>query len=464
MNNIKPRSRKDFLLYAARFAMPIMLQNLISTLVGSADTVMLGYVSQAAMSASSLANGYTFVLFCFYFGLTAGTSVLSAQYWGKGDRETVERILGLAERLTILISLVFFAVSFFFPRLVMSVFTESEETILLGISYLRIISFSFIFMGFSQVYVSALRSVGKVVFPSVTYVVSLVVNVVMNAVFIFGLFGLPALGVAGVALGTVIARMVEVIMCLVYSAAGNGIKFRIKHLFTKSGVLLRDFLKIGLPAVANDVVWGLASSAFAAILGHIGDDMVAANAVAVMVVNIGAVACRGFANATTIIISTELGRNNTEHAKIYGGRMIRITVAVSLIGCAVILLIRPFMISFYADKLSETALSYLGWIMIMTTWRLVGEGVNTCLICGCFRGGGDTRYGMIMDTCYMWGVAVPLMALAAFVFRLSPLWVYFIMSMDEAGKMPLVIHHYLKFKWMKNITRDASELQVSAGE
>lgn len=446
--------RKEFLLYAGKLAMPIMLQNLISTLVSSADTVMLGYVSQTAMAASSLANGYTFVLFCLYFGLTAGTSVLCAQYWGKGDHDTVERIVGLAERLTIIVSVLFFAVSFFFPGHIMKLFTGSPETIEMGIKYLRVISFSFVFMGFSQVYISALRSAGRVVFPSVVYVVSLVVNVILNASFIFGLFGLPALGVAGVAMGTVIARITEVVMCLVYSAVNSSVKFRVKYLFAKSGVLIGDFLKISLPAVANDVVWGLASSAFSAILGHIGDDMVAANAVAVMVVNVGAIACRGFANATTIVISMELGRNNIEGAKIYGGRMIRITLAVSVVGCVLMLLMRPFMLQYYADKLSETALSYLGWIMIMTTWRLIGEGMNTCLICGCFRGGGDTRFGMIMDSLYMWGVAVPLMALGAFVFKLHPLWVYFIMSMDELGKLPIVVHHYLRFKWMKNITRD----------
>lgn len=458
MTSQKILGQKDFLAYATKLALPIMVQNLISTLVSSADTIMLGYVSQNAMSASSLANEYTFVLFCFYFGLTAGTSVLCAQYWGKGEKQTVERILGLASRLTIMVSVLFFVVSYFFPHTIMSLFTNSEETIAIGVQYLKVISFSFVFMGFSQVYVSALRSVGKVVFPSVTYVVSLVVNVTLNASFIFGLFGLPKLGVVGVALGTVIARVTEAVMCLVYSAVSSDVKFRLKYLFAKTGVLLKDFLKVSIPSVANDAVWGLAASAFAAILGHIGDDMVAANAVAVMVVNIGAIACRGFANATTIVISQELGRSNMEAAKIYSARMIKLTLAVSIVGCLIMLLIRPYMIVFYADKLTETALYYLGIIIIMTTWRLIGEGINTCLICGCFRGGGDSKYGLILDTVYMWGVAVPLMAIAAYVIKLPPIWVYFVMSMDEFGKMPVIFYHYLKFEWMKNITRDASEL------
>lgn len=447
-------NRKEFIKVASKLAFPIMIQNLISTLVNAADTLMLGNVSQTAMSASSLANQYTFVLFCFYFGMATGTSVLCGQYYGKGDMKTVEKITGLALRIAVLISIVFFAISFFFSGAVMKMFSDSPETIAEGSRYLQVISLSFAFMGISQVYMSALRSIGKVVIPSVTYVASLVVNVCLNATFIFGLFGAPKLGVTGVALGTVIARVVEVLICVVYSVGFCEIKIRIKYMFAKAGVLFGDFMKISLPSVVNDLVWGLATTVFAIILGHIGDDMVAANAVAMMVVNIGAIACRGFANATTIVVSQELGQNHTENAKLYGKRMLHITIAVSLIGCVIMMAIRPVMTAYYQDKLTETAISYLGTIMIMTTWRLVGEGINTCLICGCFRGGGDSKFGMIIDTVFMWLVAVPLMAAAAYLFKLPPLWVYFVMSLDEYYKMPVVFHHFRKNKWMTNITRD----------
>lgn len=451
--------RKQFLLYALKLAFPIMIQNLISTLVNSADTIMLGYVSQTAMAASSLANQYTFVLFCFYYGLGIGTSVLCAQYFGKGDKQTVERIIGLAARVAILISLLFFVFSFFAPEAIMKIFSDSPQTIKEGAAYLKVLSFSFVFMGFSQVFVSALRSVGKIVFPSALYVVSLLVNVMMNAAFIFGLFGLPRLGVVGVALGTVSARAVEVILCFVYSAAGKDIKFRLKNLFRRSGVLFKDFLKISAPSVVNDLMWGMAATTCTAILGHIGDDMVAANAVAVMVVNMGAIVCRGFSNATTIIVSQTLGENRMEDTRVYAKRILWLTVIVSLLGCCVILAIRPFMVQFYRDKLTETAIYYLGIIMIMTTWRLVGEGINTCLICGCFRGGGDAKFGMVVDTVFMWGVSVPLMAIAAYVLKLPPVLVYFVMTLDEFEKMPVVFAHYFKFKWMKNITRDQKELE-----
>ena len=155
-------NKKDFLKYASKLAFPIMIQNLIGTLVNIADTVMLGYVSQTAMSASSLANQYTFILFCLYYGMATGTSVLCAQYWGKGDKKTVEKILGLAERISLISSLIFFIISFSMPTTIMRIFTNSPDTIAAGSEYLRVISFSFVFMGFSQVFMSALRSIGKI--------------------------------------------------------------------------------------------------------------------------------------------------------------------------------------------------------------------------------------------------------------------------------------------------------------
>lgn len=450
----KCMSKKELYIMALKLAIPIMIQNLISTLVNTADTLMLGFVGQKAMAASSLANEYTFVLSCLYFGMATGTSVLCAQYWGKGDKRAIEKIIGLATRLSVIISIVFFAISFIFPKQIMLFFTDSPETVSIGAEYLRVLSFSFIFMGISQVYISALRSIGKVVLPSVVSVVSLCVNVLMNASFIFGLFGLPKLGVVGVALGTVIARVVETAICIIYSARSAEVRIRISFIFGKMGVLMKDFLRISLPSIGNDMIWSLATAVFTFILGHIGDDIVAANAVAVMVVNIGAIAARGFANATTIVIGQTLGNNNIEATKIYSGRLVRLTTYVGLLGCVVILAVRPLVLSFYADKLTEVSLSYLGAMMIMTTWRLVGEGINTCLICGCFRGGGDSKYGMIMDTVMMWGVSIPLMAGAAYILKLPPIWVYFVMTLDEIIKMPFIFIHYFKFKWMRNITRE----------
>lgn len=450
MNNL---NTKELYKIALKLAIPIMVQNLISTLVNTADTIMLGFVGQSAMAAASLANQYTFVLFCVFFGMATGTSVLASQYYGKGDYNTIERVMGLAVRFSVIIAVIFTVLSVLFPERIMLLFTDSTETVAIGTEYLRILSLSFIFSAISTVYVSALRSIGKVVFPSLMAIVSLTVNILINAVFIFGLLGMPKLGVTGVAIGTVVARITELVLCLIYSAKCE-IKYRMQYILEKAGVLTQDFLKICFPSIGNDLVWSLATTVFAVILGHMGDDIVAANAVAVMVVNIGAIAMRGFANATTILIGQALGANLIEKTKEYARKLIWLTVYVAVAGCIIIVALRPFIMKFYSDKLTEVAVAYLGSMMLMTTYRMIGEGVNTCLICGCFRGGGDTKYGLYMDIIMMWFVAVPLMALAAYVVKLPPIWVYFVMTLDELEKMPFIIIHFRKYQWMKNITRD----------
>lgn len=455
----KTLNTKELYGWTLKLALPIMIQNLINTLVNTADTVMLGYVGQSAMAAASLANQYTFVLFCVFFGMATATSVLCAQYWGKGDKKTIERLVGLALRFGIIVSILFTVGSFLFPTAIMKLFSSSAETIEIGAKYLKVVSISFVFMAVSQVYLSALRSVGKVVFPSVVVIVSLCVNVFFNASFIFGLFGMPRLGVVGVALGTVLARVTEVILCIGFSFKSD-VRISIKAIFAPAKVLTKDFLIISLPSIGNDLIWSLATTVFTIILGHLGDDIVAANAVAMMVVNIGAIAMRGFANATTIVIGQALGANQIEQTKKYAVKLILLTLYVAVAGCVVIVALRPYIVNFYSSKLTEQAVKFLSAMMFMTTYRMIGEGINTCLICGCFRGGGDTKYGFIMDTIMMWGVAIPVMVVAAYVLKLPPIWVYFAMTLDELEKMPFIFIHFFKFKWMKNITRDESELQA----
>lgn len=451
-------NRRQFLKMATIIAMPIMIQNLISTLVSTADTVMLGYVSQDAMAASSLANQVYTVLWMTLNGLIAGGSVIASQYWGKKDYDTIERVLGLAVRFALVISALFFVVAFCFSDNVMRLFTSEENIIHEGARYLKIIAFSYIFTGFSQIYLSIQRSVERVILPTVTYIVSLGVNVLLNATFIFGLFHMPKLGLVGVAIGTVTARFVECLICCIHSLYNDTIKFHVKYVFQKSGILFKDFMKLSLPSLINDVAWSLAFSMYSVILGHLGSDAVAANAIANMALNIGAIVTRGFANATTVIVGKTIGENNMEGAKIYAKRMVRLTTFFCILGGAVIIGIRPLVMNVYTGKLTQSAVSYLSAMLIMQSYHLLGEGLNTCWICGCFRGGGDAKTGMIIDCLSMWLVAVPLMAIAAFVFKLPVEAVYFVMCLDEFEKMIPVYIHYRKYNWLTNITREKNEL------
>ena len=450
--------RKIFYRTALTVAAPIIAQNLISTLVSSADTVMLGYVSQDAMSASSLANQLQFVMMMAMYGLSAAASVLASQYWGRKDTDTIERVLGLGLRFAVGIAAVFAVLAIGFPRLVMRCFTPDEAIIREGVTYLRIIGFSYVFVAVSQVYVAVVRSVEKVVMPTLVYALSLVINVSMNATFIFGLFGAPKLGLVGVALGTVTARVSEVVVCLLYARYGRAVRLRAKYLFARAGVLMKDFLSVSLPSLVNDVAWSLAASMYSVVMGHLGSDVVAANAVAAMAVNIGAMVCRGFASGATIVVSKPLGAGDRETAKRYGSRMLRLCIGFGVLSMLVIWALIPAMRAVYAGKLSETALTLLGGMVILRGVQLVGENINTCLICGCFRAGGDAKFGMVLDLCYMWLVEVPLLLIAAFVIKLPTMWVYAVICFDEFGKMTPAVMHYLSFKWLNDITRDKEEL------
>jgi putative MATE family efflux protein len=452
-------SRGAFIKMASTIALPIMVQNLISTLVNTADTLMLGYVGQAAMSASSLASNAHTIMWCIVSGLSTGAAVLGSQYWGKKDIDTIERALGLAIRFCVGVGILTFLLCFLAPGAVMSLFTNDPEIIEQGIIYLRVLSFSFLFESFSITYFAVLRSAEKILIPSISVVMSLFINVLINATFIFGLFGMPKLGVAGVALGTVAARAFEVLLCLLHSLTSKDIRFRIRYVFADAGVLMKDFLSQGIPSSVNDAAWSLSVAVYSIILGHMGSDAVAANAVAAMAMNIGGIVCRGFASATTIIIGKVLGQGLKETGKLYSKRMLGLTVFFSVLGGLVMVAIRPLISTMYRDKLTETALSYFGIMMLMQAYRLTGEGLNTCWICGCFRGGGDSKFGMIVDTLCIWLIAVPATAAAAYVFKAPVLVVYFVMCLDEFEKMPFVLHHYLQYKWLNNITRDKAELE-----
>ena len=436
----------------ARLAIPIVLQNLVTTAVSSADVIMLGFVSQDALAAGSLASQIMFILNLVYAGISSGTVMLAAQYWGRQDTQTIEQIMGIGMRLSILLSTVFFILACFFPSLLMQIFTNDETLIATGILYLRAVSFSYLFMSISQVYLCTMRAIERVVFATAANGSALVLNIILNAVFIFGLFGAPKLGIMGVALATSISRGIELFICLIDNRRSRIIRFRIRTLWERNQVLFSDFLKYSLPAFGNEVVWGIAFSMYSVIMGHLGSDMVAANAVVAVARNLGTVACFGIANAGAILLGKSIGAGHTETVKADASRFCRLTFVAGLLGGIVIFLLKPLFLNM-AD-LTPTAQGYLNVMLFINMYYVLGQAMNTAVICGVFRSGGDSKWGFVCDTIDMWAYAVPLGFIAAFVLKLPPMWVYFLICTDEFVKIPFVYRHYKSYKWLKNITRD----------
>ena len=440
--------------YRSLFALvlPIAVQNLISTAVSSADVIMVGYVGQDTLSAVSLANQVMFVLQLVYTGISSGSTMLAAQYWGKKDPATIEKIMGIALRFSCGISAIFALGACGFPGLLMKIFTNDPELIRIGSGYLRIVGISYLFMSISQVYLCIMRSIERVVFSMWTFGSALVLNIILNAVFINGLFGMPKMGAQGEALATTIARGVELTVCMIDATRFKTVRFRISAVFERNKVLFQDFLKYSLPAFGNEVVWGVAFTMYSVIMGHLGSDIVAANSVVVVARNLGTVLCFGIANGGAIYLGKTIGYGNKEQAKKDASRLCWVTFASSVLGGIAILLSKPLMM--HMVDLTPTAKGYLTIMLFINAYYIIGQAMNTTVICGVFRSGGDSRFGFICDTIDMWVFAVPLGFISAFVLKLPPMWVYFLLCLDEFVKMPFVYKHYKSYKWLQNITRD----------
>lgn len=435
-----------------RIVFPIIIQNLLSAAVSSADVIMLNYVGQSALSAASLAVQYVNVISMVIYGMGTGATMLCAQYWGKGDKKAVEKVQGIALRITIIVGIIVSIAALTIPRYMMLLYTPDEEIIELGIIYLRIVTLGLIFWCISEVFIAVVRSIGRVSEATFISITAPVLNVFLNAVFIFGLFGVPKLGIAGVALGTSISRIIQFGVCLVFSSRSKDVKLNFARIFESNKVLWNDFIKVAIPAVLNDVSWGLAYSTYSIIMGHLGSDVVAANSVVTVARNFGTVVGFALAGATGIILGQMLGRNEFEKAKAGAHRLVVLSAITGLVGGMIILLVSPFIVS--AASLTQQAKELLRFMLMLQSYYCMGQTVNTAIIVGVFRAGGDTRFGFICDTIDMWCYAVPLGFIAAFLLRLPVRWVYFLLLTDEFVKWPFVFKRYFSYKWVRNITRD----------
>lgn len=432
---------------------PMALQNLINVGVTAADVIMLGKVGETALSGASLAGQVQYIMVLFLFGLTSGATVLTAQYWGKGDKKAIEKILALGMKAAIAVTAVFTIAALVIPGLLMKIFSNDPAVIAQGILYLRIVAFSYILMGITQVYLYVMRSVERVVVATVVYLVSLIVNVILNAIFIFGLLGCPAMGIQGAALGTLAARFVELILVFGYARLFNkDIKFRIRYFLKSDKPLMQDFLRYALPVVMNEVMWGLGTAANTAILGHMGSAAVAVNSVAQVARQLATVVAFGLSSATAIYLGKTIGEKKFEHAKAYARHFLILSVVMGAVGGVLILIASPIATSFLS--LTDGAKEYLRFMFFVMSYFVVAQAYNTTMIVGVFRSGGDTRFGLILDVSTMWGGSILCGWIAAFVFKCSVPVVYMILMCDELLKVPVSTIRYRSYKWIKDITRE----------
>ena len=432
---------------------PIAVQSFLLAAVSAGDSAMLGFVDETAMAAVSLAGNIQFVENLFLAAVVCGATILTAQYWGKGDRGTVERIFGLILRYALVISLVFCLAAFAFPRQLMGVFTNDESLVEIGGEYVRLAALSYLLTGITQCYLCVMKTTGQAKQTAAISSFALGLDTVLNALFIFGLH----MGAAGAALTTTISRFVELGIVVAYSR-----NMAARPRFGKlSPALHRDFLKCGIPHFINSMAWGLGTALYSVIIGHLGAAVTAAYSVANIVRQLALALCHGLGSGGEVMLANVLGSGDLVKGKEYGSRLSRLSILCGLV-CALLCLVFGALLARFMT-LSPEVRQDLGIMTWISAFYMLAACVNVVVICGVFTAGGDTAFDAYSVAVTMWCLILPLAAAGAFLWKWEPLAVYLVLSLDEAVKIPWVYAHYKKYKWLNNMTREEFDREIQKG-
>lgn len=444
MDERKRSLRKEIV----RLALPIALQQFMTALVGACDAIMLGKLSQDAMSAVSLATQVTFVFNLFMFAFMAGENMFVAQYYGKGDYTGISQVFSLVTKICGCIAVVFLAGTLFFPEQLMRILTNEETLIVLGSEYLRVIGISYVFSGIAQIFLAIMKNCGAVNMSTLINGVMVILNIALNAVFIFGLSGFPKMGIKGAALATVLATVVQFLWSVGYVLCRiRAVKFSLRSCEKK---LFGRFWQKTVPLLINNLAWGIGFSMYSVIMGHLGTDAVAANGIANISKNLVVCFCLGLGNAGSIIVGNRLGADRLQEAKEVGETLTKTAIIAGIISGLVLIALSPFITKMV--DLTPTARGYLQKMLLISSYYIAGKSVNCMTIGGIFAAGGDSKFGMLCDSVTLWCIIVPLGCICAFILKLPVMVVYFVLNLDEIIKLPVVYKHYKKYKWIKNLT------------
>lgn len=435
--------------------LPIAFQQFMLAAVSASDALMLGFVNQDSLSAVSLAGQVTFVFNLFMGGLTMGTSILTAQYYGKGDTRSIEKIFAYVTKVSVMISAFFSAVALFAPELLMRIFTSESQLIAGGSVYLRVVAVSYLFTGISQIYLCILKNTGYAMKSMVIGSSSVIINIFLNAALIFGLLFFPQMGIAGAALATTISKLIEMVWAYGESLREKRVRLRVQYCFDTDRLLVADYWKYTVPMLGDYLVWGVGFTMYSVIMGHLGSDAVAANSIANIVKNLIVSFCTGLANGGGIIVGNELGMGRLDRAKEYGGLLWKMAIIGGVASGALLVALSPIILK--VTTLSPTATGYLKWMLMFCACYMVAKAINMTTIAGIFPAGGDSKFGLICDAVTMWVFAVPIGVFAAFYLNLPVVVVFLSINLDEVVKLPAAVLHYRKYGWLKNLTRETPE-------
>ena len=427
---------------------PVLLQNMINQGVNMMDTIMVGQLGEVSISASSLANQF-YVIFTFIcMGVSAAGLVLASQYWGAEDYKTVHRVFDLILQLIIIAGALMAVVTALFPQQIMSMYTDDVDVITEGGRYLRITALIYVPHGISLVISNVIRSTGNAKLGLVVSIVSFFVNIFCNYVFIFGKLGLPAMGVMGAALGTLAARVVELMVTVVYMwKFEKNLRYHVKGLIKlPTRALLSEFKRLGLPAVISDTILALAASAISMILGHMGREVVSAYAIVAVLERLCTVATLGIASAAGVMIGQTVGAGKFEQARREGYTFLSMSCVIGVIAMIIVRIAGVWSIGFY--EITEDTVSVAVSMISASAILVFFQAVQSALSKGILRGGGDTKFLMVADVIFQWCASIPLGYLAGIVLGWTPFWVLIMLRIDYVIKSVWLVFRLTGDKWI----------------
>lgn len=433
-----------------KLAFPIAFQSLMLASVAAADAFMLGAVDQNLMSAVSLATQIQFIQNMIICAFITAMAALGSQYYGKQDKDNVVNIICIGLKIIVLVSIITFLGCLLFPRALMTIFTDDEALIEIGIKYLKIASYSYLLSGISQCYLTTLKIENKAKHVAIISTTTVIINIVLNAILILGLLNNNPLYEKGAAIATLISRIIELVWCVILSMFKDHIRPTIKGLFNYSKTLYKDFYKCASPLVLAFIIWGVGFSSYSSFMGHLGEDAAAANSLASVIRDMICCLCNGLASGGGILLGYQLGRGDLDKGKEYGNKLFVLAFICGIGSTILMLIIMPLTLPFI--NLSKEATKLFIGMMLIMAFYMIGRCVNTIIINGVFDTGGDTTFDLYSLAITMWGMAVPLAFIGTFIFNWHPLVVYAMTCLDEVGKIPWTIYHYKKYKWLKDLT------------
>ncbi len=434
----------------AGIAVPIALQGLITTGVNMMDTIMIGTVGETQLSAVSLANQFISIFQIFCMGIGMGASVLVARYYGMKDNESLKKTIAIMLRLCLAMATLFCVTTILLPDQIMRIYTTEEAIISNGSRYLQYSVVTYYLLGLSLTCTIVLRNVEQVKIPLYTSIAAFFINVGANYVFIFGKFGAPKMEVAGAAIGTLIARIFEFsVICGYLFFKEKSIGFRLKHLFAPVGNLWKEYIRISIPVLISDGILALGNNSVAMVIGRLGENFVAANAVTMVTQQLSSVMIQGFSQAGAIVTGYTLGEGEKEKAHQQGYAFLGIGIVFGLIAAGIILIISGPMIAAY--HLSPNTEKIAWELMVSISIIVVFQATNSIMTKGVLRGGGDTKMLMLADNIFLWVVSLPLGILAGLVLHLPAFWIYFFLKIDQVLKAIWCVIRLRSGKWIKKI-------------